>query len=113
MAKIIRRIWTTKGPTGKKVRHVAYGFTLMVNGKRERKFCSEWLTESDAVNGLAERQREIGAGLTERPAERTLGEVAKEYLAFKRPGKRSVRMTGAFWRGASCRPSAPGCRSVG
>ena len=25
MAKIITRIWTTPGPTGKRVRHVSYG----------------------------------------------------------------------------------------
>jgi hypothetical protein len=37
MAKIVRRTWTSQGPAGKKVRHVAYGYTLMVDGKRERK----------------------------------------------------------------------------
>jgi integrase len=91
MAKIIRRTWTSRGPTGKQVRHVAYGYTLIVNGKRERKFSSEWLTETEALNELARRQQEIGAGIEERPAERTLGEAAKEYLAYKTStGKRSV-----------------------
>jgi integrase len=92
MAKIIRRIWTTIGPTGRKVRHVAYGFTLMVNGKRERKFCSEWLTEANAVEALAARQKAIGAGLVERPVDRTLGNLADEYLGYKGDqGKRSLK----------------------
>jgi hypothetical protein len=37
MAKIIRREWTSKGPLGKRVRHVAFGYTLAINGTRERK----------------------------------------------------------------------------
>jgi uncharacterized protein (TIGR02391 family) len=91
MAKIIRRTWTTQGPTGNRVRHVAYGYTLMVNGTQERKSSSAWLTEAEALEALAARQKEIGAGLTERPAERTLAELAKEYLAYKGDqGKRSL-----------------------
>ncbi len=80
MAKIIRRIWTSAGPTGKRVKHVAYGFTLMVNGKRERKVSSEWLMEQDALAALAQRQKEVTAGVVGRPADRTLGELAEEYL---------------------------------
>jgi integrase len=91
MAKIIRRTWTTKGPTGKTVRHVAFGYTLMVNGRQERKASSGWLTEADALDALAQRQREVGAGVLVR-AERTLGELTAEYLAYKRDhGKRSVK----------------------
>jgi integrase len=91
MAKIIRRTWTTIGPTGKKVRHVAYGFRLM-NGQRERKFSSAWLTEADAVEALAARQKAIGAGLVERPVDRTLGDLAEEYLGYKGDqGKRSLK----------------------
>jgi len=36
MAKIIKRAWTSAGPTGKRVKHVAYGYTLMVNGREVR-----------------------------------------------------------------------------
>src|SRR5215471_10604603 len=91
MAKIIRRTWTTKGPTGKKVRHTAFGYHLMVEGKREKKFSSEWATEADALAALAARQKEIAAGIMTRPADRTLAEVAEEYLAYKRShGKRTV-----------------------
>lgn len=61
------------------MKHVAYGYTLMINGKQERKVSSAWVTETDALEVLAKRQREIGAGILERP-ERTLAEVAEEYL---------------------------------
>jgi hypothetical protein len=79
MAKIIRREWTTRGPTGRKVTHVAYGYTCMVNGQRERKMSSAWTTEAAALGALAERQQEIAAGVPDRP-DRTLGELAEEYL---------------------------------
>jgi integrase len=91
MAKIIRRVWTTQGPTGRKVRHVAYGYTLMVNGKQERKVSSAWGTEADALEALAARQKEVGAGCLKRPADRTLAELAKEYIRYKGDhGKRSL-----------------------
>ena len=91
MAKIIRRTWTSTGPTGRRVRHVAYGYTLMANGKRERKFSGEWTTEAGVFEALAKRQPEVGAGVLTR-AERTLAEVAEEYLAYKRDhGKRSLK----------------------
>ena len=28
MAKIIKGIWTSRGPLGRKVKHVAYGYTF-------------------------------------------------------------------------------------
>ena len=90
MAKIIRRVWKSRGPLGDRVKHVAYGYTLMVQGKQERKVSSAWMTESDALEALAQRQREVGAGQFER-VERTLGEVAEEYLKYKAEhGKRTV-----------------------
>ena len=90
MAKIIKRTWSSTGPLGRKVKHVAYGYTLMVHGKQERKVSSAWLTEAEALEALAKRQREVGAGILER-AERTLGEVAEEYLRYKADhGKRTV-----------------------
>jgi hypothetical protein len=91
MAKIIRREWTMRGPTGKRVRHVAYGYTLMANGRRERKVSSAWLTEADVIEALAQRQKEIAAGIVGPRVERTLGELAEEYLAYKRDhGKRTL-----------------------
>jgi hypothetical protein len=57
MAKIIRREWTSKGPLGKRVRHVAFGYTLAVNGTRERKVSSAWTSEEAALQALTERQQ--------------------------------------------------------
>jgi len=36
MATIIKRTWLSKGPTGHKVKRVAYGYTLQVDGKVNR-----------------------------------------------------------------------------
>ena len=55
MAKIIKRVWTSTGPLGRKVKHAAHGYTLMVNGKQERKVSSTWLSETDALEALAQR----------------------------------------------------------
>ena len=55
MAKIIQREWTSTGPLGKRVRHVAFGYRLTINGKRERKFSSTWTSEEDALKALSER----------------------------------------------------------
>jgi integrase len=92
MAKIIRRTWTSAGPLGRKVKHVAYGYTFYrADGERERKVSSEWLTEREALAALNVRLQEIAAGQLDRPAERTLGTLVEEYLAYKRDhGKRSL-----------------------
>src|SRR5262245_39118945 len=60
------------------------------DGHQERKIASAWLTEADALEALAKRQREVGVGQLER-VDRTLGEVAEEYLRYKGEyGKRTV-----------------------
>ena len=38
MARVIKRTWTSRGPTGHKVKRVSYGFTVQVDGKQERRF---------------------------------------------------------------------------
>jgi hypothetical protein len=43
MAKIQKRTWLGRGPTGHKVRKVAWGYTLQVGRKQERKFSAEVL----------------------------------------------------------------------
>lgn len=83
MAKIFRREWASKGPLGKRVRHVMYGYDLMVNGKRERKSSSAWTTEEAALKALSERQDRVRAGQTDRPADVTLGQAVDRYLKFK------------------------------
>jgi len=55
MAKIIRREWTNDGPTGRLVRHVASGYTLTVNGRRERR-ASRGALKQTGAGGLGERR---------------------------------------------------------
>lgn len=96
MAKVIRRVWTSRGPTGRRVKHVAWGYQIAFigadgKGHRERRFSREWLSEQDALAALVARQREIEAGQVQRPQQRTLGQVVDEYLAHKaNEKKRSV-----------------------
>jgi hypothetical protein len=52
MAKIITTTWTKRGLDGPLVPVRAFGYTLMVNGTRERKFSRDW-TEADAQTALA------------------------------------------------------------
>jgi integrase len=88
--KVITREWTSRGPLGRRVRHVAYGYDVTINGKRERKVDSTWTCENDALEELLKRQRDADAG-RER-VDRTLGELADEYLRYKTDqGKRSLR----------------------
>jgi integrase len=89
--KVITREWTSRGPTGRKVRHVAYGYDVTINGKRERKFSSEWTSEAQALEELVKRLKNAEAG-TAAPVDRTLGELVEEYLRYKgNSGKRSLR----------------------
>src|SRR5262245_771685 len=62
----------------------------MVNGRQEWQSSSAWLTEAEALDALAKRQREVGTRHLER-VERNLGEVVEEYLRYKgEHGKRTV-----------------------
>jgi integrase len=91
MAKIISRTWTSAGPNGRKVRHTAYGYTLMGPKGRERKYSGEWTTETEALAALTARLQAIEAGRVDRPAVRTLSQVVEEYLRYKGDhGKRSL-----------------------
>ena len=73
MAKIIRREWTSTGPMGKKVKHTSFGYTLTINGTRERKFSSDWVSEADALKALSERQEHLKAGRFDKPVDVTFG----------------------------------------
>jgi hypothetical protein len=73
------------------VKHVAWGFTLMVDGERERRFSSEWATKEQAWEELRRRSKDVEAGQRAPRAAQTLGQVAAEYLCFKTDnGKRSI-----------------------
>jgi integrase len=93
MAKIITRVWTSRGPTGRRVRHVSYGYHAVIDGKRERCVSAEWTTEAEALAALNRRLAAAAAGRVSRPAgEATLGALAAEYLRYKADhGKRSLR----------------------
>lgn len=90
MAKVQKRTWLGRGPTGHKVKRIAWGHTLQAGGKQERKFSADW-TRDDAQQALATRLLERDAPSA--PAvPKTLSQVAQEYLAYKRgKGKRSIR----------------------
>ena len=74
MATLITRTWKSTRPTAHKVKRVAYGYTLMVEGKQERVTKAHWMKD-DARDA----------------APQTLAQVTEEYLALKRgKGKRSI-----------------------
>jgi integrase len=92
MAKIIRREWTSTGPLGKRVRHVAFGYTLTVNGNRERKVSSDWHTDTDALAALYHRMQAIESGDSTHRPEISLDALTVRYLQYKTDqGKRSVK----------------------
>jgi integrase len=90
--KIIIREWSRRGPTGRKVTRTSYGYDLTVNGHRDRQYSAEWQTKPEAMEAMLARRRELEAGKIERPADRSLGQLAEEYLTYKEQhGKRSLR----------------------
>ena len=92
MAKIIRRVWSSRGPTGKRVRHVSYGYDVRIAGKRERTVSAEWITEDAAHEALKQRLKDVERGSAWRPDDTSLGALAAEYLRYKTDkGKRSLR----------------------
>src|SRR6266446_626855 len=88
MAVVVKRTWRSRGPTGHKVRKVAWGYTLQVNGQQERRYDAAW-SRRDAEEALAKRLLErdaTAAGETE-----DTRELVTEYLDYKRAkGKRSI-----------------------
>jgi len=53
--RITTHVWTTKNALGKRIRHTAFGYTMMVNGKRERKWCGRWTSKEDVIKAVRER----------------------------------------------------------
>ena len=92
MAKIITRVWTSRGTTGRRVKHVSYGYQLMVNGKRERTVSATWQSEAEALDALTQRLKAIDTGRITRPADTTLGALVEHYPQYKADkGKRSLK----------------------
>jgi integrase len=79
MATLQKRTWLSRGPSGRRVRKVSWGYTLQVNGKQERKFSADW-TEADARTELAKR---ILVKDTAKIRPTTLAQAAERYLQAK------------------------------
>jgi hypothetical protein len=119
MAKIITRVWTGRGPTGKRVRHVSNGYDVRIN--RQRTVSAERTSEAAALEALNQCLKDADHGKLCKPANATLGALADEYLRYKADrGKRSLRedprilktrLLPAF--GAARRPSSRSTRSGG
>src|SRR5262245_42898067 len=88
---IFKRTWKTTG-FGRKVRRVAFGYSLMRDGKQIRRMCSTWTREdAKAAEAAAMLEREIPASTPPAPSTMTLAALTSEYLDFKRAkGKRSL-----------------------
>ncbi len=88
MAEVIQRVWRS-GP--RRVKRLAWGYSVQVNGRQVRVTNQEW-TEEDAEKALAARL----LGLTPAPKTPggmlTLGTMAETYLRQKEAdGKRTLR----------------------
>jgi integrase len=87
MAHVIQRVWKS-GP--RNVRKVAWGYTLQLAGKQERKFNAAW-SRQDAERELAQAQLGL-APPKATPSCMTLGAMVKEYLATREArGKKTIR----------------------
>jgi integrase len=92
MAKIITRVWSSRGPTGKRTRHVSYGYDVRIGGQRERTVSAEWTTEAQALDALSRRLKDAEHGKVSQPADASLGALVENYLQYKAErGKRSLR----------------------
>ena len=83
MARIIKRTWTSRGPTGHKVKRVSYGFTCMVNGKRERRFSAEWdreIAQEELAKFVLDREQLKAAAAAPMTS---FGAAVDRYLAAK------------------------------
>ena len=85
MAKVQKRTWLSRGATGHKVKKIAWGYTLQVGGKQERKFSADW-TEEAARTELAKR---FLAKDTPKARPTTLAQAVDRYLQAK-ARKRSI-----------------------
>jgi integrase len=81
MARLVKRTWLSRGPTGHKVRKVAWGYTLQVNGQQQRKVCASWGKE-EAKDALDARLLELDAPRAP-TTEVTLGEAVDRYVKAK------------------------------
>ena len=113
MARIRRRWWLSRGPTGHRVRRVSYEFTVTVDGRRVRRANAAWQSREDAERGLAayllgvEEEAQKAQAAREASATRgmTLGE-AVERLLLEKGRHKSVKEYRRIVERASCSPSS-------
>ena len=82
MATVVKRTWTGRGPTGRRVRKVAWGYSVVVNGRQERRHSAAW-SEEDAQRALAARVLGVEA-----QAERKAAPAAAYFTATGAPEPR-------------------------
>jgi integrase len=87
--KIVKRTWTSRGPLGQRVRRVAYGYTVQIGGKQERRFDAAW-DKAAALQALATRVAQRDQPAPVEPAGLTFGQAVAKYLEIK-SRKRSLR----------------------
>src|SRR5262245_24261283 len=89
MAKVIERKWRS-GP--RRAKRCAYGYSLMVNGKQERKYCATW-TREEAEKALAARLLGLtpAPGAEAPPTGITLGQAQERYLATKEAERKQTK----------------------
>ncbi len=95
MPSVVRRTWAGRGPTGRRVRRSAWGYSIVVGGEQERRYSAAW-SEEDAQKALAARVLGLQAQAKETSgAAATFGEVAERYLEVKRgrPSYRDQKLT--------------------
>jgi hypothetical protein len=83
MAKEQKRVWLSRGPSGHKVRKVAWGYTLQVHGKPERCFRAA-RTREIAQAELAARLLKRDTPPPEAVAAMTFGAAIARYLEVKK-----------------------------
>jgi hypothetical protein len=59
MGKVIMRTWTSPGRNRKAITYYAWGYTVTIGGKQERRSSATW-TEADAMAALSSRNRDAG-----------------------------------------------------
>lgn len=82
MAKVIKRVWKSTGPTGHKIRRVAWGYRIVVNGRSEKVTRADWTKEA-AQDALATRMLERDAETAPARPAMTFGEAIARYLEVK------------------------------
>lgn len=83
MAKLTKRTWYVMGPTGRRIKRVAYDFTAQArDGTQVRRSRAEW-TREDAEKALAEFQLGIEQEKPVPTGGATFGQAIEQYLKVK------------------------------